>query len=211
MIKWNEVTWYSKFLAILFFIGVLPVLCFYIGKEYGEVKQQVEMVEIATSEPQEKVATGADIAEWKTYQNEEYKFEFKYPATLKHQENSPAMGLNPIISFSDNKEIDPTTIDVSGPHGFPVDSFEGTGEDTPSSKKLKDFNEFAEHESLKGSQRKMVGGFDTLLVLGRSEFTPTLFVDIGDNKYLYITVYRFQDFGLKNPLYKAIFDSLKKL
>lgn len=37
MIIWNEVTWYSKLLAIIFFIGVLPVLCFYVGVRYGEV------------------------------------------------------------------------------------------------------------------------------------------------------------------------------
>ncbi|QQR64748.1 hypothetical protein IPH92_04275 [Candidatus Kaiserbacteria bacterium] len=34
MIKFNEVTWYSKFAAIIFFIGVLPALAFYIGTQY---------------------------------------------------------------------------------------------------------------------------------------------------------------------------------
>jgi hypothetical protein len=33
-IKFNVVTWYSKLLSILFFIGVLPVLTFYIGTQY---------------------------------------------------------------------------------------------------------------------------------------------------------------------------------
>ncbi len=34
MIKFNEVTWYSKLAAVLFFIGVLPILTFYIGVQY---------------------------------------------------------------------------------------------------------------------------------------------------------------------------------
>ncbi len=37
MIKFNQVTWYSKLLAIIFFIGVLPAWTFYLGKQYGEV------------------------------------------------------------------------------------------------------------------------------------------------------------------------------
>ena len=36
-IKFHEVTWYSKLAAIIFFIGVLPVIAFCIGKQYGEV------------------------------------------------------------------------------------------------------------------------------------------------------------------------------
>jgi len=39
-IKWNEVTWYSKFLAIIFFLGVLPVLAFCIGMQYEEVTKE---------------------------------------------------------------------------------------------------------------------------------------------------------------------------
>ncbi len=38
MIEWNKVTWYSKLAAIIFFIGILPVLTFYIGTQYQEVK-----------------------------------------------------------------------------------------------------------------------------------------------------------------------------
>lgn len=39
MIKWNEVTWYSKLLAVLLFIFVLPTWTFYLGNEYGETNQ----------------------------------------------------------------------------------------------------------------------------------------------------------------------------
>lgn len=38
MIQWNKVTWYSKLLAVIFFIGVLPVWTFYIGVKYTETK-----------------------------------------------------------------------------------------------------------------------------------------------------------------------------
>ncbi|HZS42737.1 MAG TPA: hypothetical protein VFA52_00780 [Candidatus Paceibacterota bacterium] len=34
MIKGNEVTWYSKLAAIIFFIGVLPTLTFYVGTQF---------------------------------------------------------------------------------------------------------------------------------------------------------------------------------
>lgn len=34
MIKWNEVTWYSWYGAIILFIVVLPVISFFIGREY---------------------------------------------------------------------------------------------------------------------------------------------------------------------------------
>ncbi len=33
-IKWNEVTWYSKILAIILFVGVFW-LGFYLGQKYG--------------------------------------------------------------------------------------------------------------------------------------------------------------------------------
>jgi hypothetical protein len=34
MIKWNQITWYSKLGAIILFIAVVPVLTFYIGTQY---------------------------------------------------------------------------------------------------------------------------------------------------------------------------------
>jgi hypothetical protein len=33
-IKWNEYTWYSKSLAAIFFIIVMPIWTFYIGVQY---------------------------------------------------------------------------------------------------------------------------------------------------------------------------------
>lgn len=40
-IQWNEVTWYSKLAAILFFVGVLPVFTFFMGMEYREVQADI--------------------------------------------------------------------------------------------------------------------------------------------------------------------------
>lgn len=34
--KWNEVTWYSRLLAIIIFIAVLPAMAFYVGTKYQE-------------------------------------------------------------------------------------------------------------------------------------------------------------------------------
>ncbi len=39
MIKFNEVTWYSKLATIIFFIGIWPVLTFYIGIQYEKALQ----------------------------------------------------------------------------------------------------------------------------------------------------------------------------
>lgn len=33
-LKWNEVTWYSKLFALIFFIAIFPTITFCIGREY---------------------------------------------------------------------------------------------------------------------------------------------------------------------------------
>ena len=35
-IQWTTITWYSRLAAIIFFVGILPVLNFYIGVKYQE-------------------------------------------------------------------------------------------------------------------------------------------------------------------------------
>lgn len=49
MIKFNEVTWYSKLAAILFFMGVLPLVTFYLGVQYGIVIEQKRALESAVA------------------------------------------------------------------------------------------------------------------------------------------------------------------
>lgn len=42
MIKWNEVTWYSKLMSAVFILGVLPCVAFYIGIQYQLLTQTIE-------------------------------------------------------------------------------------------------------------------------------------------------------------------------
>lgn len=44
MIKFNEVTWYSKLAAVIFFIGVLPIWSFYIGIEFQRTADMSRVV-----------------------------------------------------------------------------------------------------------------------------------------------------------------------
>jgi uncharacterized protein YecT (DUF1311 family) len=58
MIIWNKVTWYSKLLAVIFFIGVLPAWTFCIGRQYQETKDIYKSIKpmesLATSPHQEE-------------------------------------------------------------------------------------------------------------------------------------------------------------
>jgi len=60
-IKWNTITWYSKLLAIIFFIGILPAWTFYVGMKYQKSKEEVTMVnpqgvrDISTSKQKDEV------------------------------------------------------------------------------------------------------------------------------------------------------------
>ena len=42
MVQWNEITWYSRMAAIVFFVGVLPILNFYIGIQYQRTDNALE-------------------------------------------------------------------------------------------------------------------------------------------------------------------------
>lgn len=112
MIKWDRVTWYSKLLAIIFFIGVLPLLCFYVGARYGEVKEQAERVETVSFIPKAKVAEGVDTSEWKTYRNEKYGFEFKYPESTTISVSSDGDYISQ-LRLSDPEESFSASIDFS--------------------------------------------------------------------------------------------------
>ena len=65
MIKFNEVTWYSRLGAIILFVGVVPASVFYIGVEYGRFMQLEENLTsssntniIQKSPSQEELPTG---------------------------------------------------------------------------------------------------------------------------------------------------------
>ncbi len=42
-ITWNEVTWYSRLLSIIFLLGVVPAVAFYIGVEYEKTKNEIAL------------------------------------------------------------------------------------------------------------------------------------------------------------------------
>lgn len=46
MIKWNEVTWYSKLGAVILFVAVLPALSFYIGSRVQEEKDKTIIIRL---------------------------------------------------------------------------------------------------------------------------------------------------------------------
>ncbi len=93
MIQWHEVTWYSRWGAIILFLVVVPVLCFYIGTQYELTQQALSIVPIQ-SVPEKPVATTTEnisypagfsgaLSEistdgWKTYKNKN-GWEIQYP------------------------------------------------------------------------------------------------------------------------------------
>jgi hypothetical protein len=74
-IKWHEVTWYSKILALALFVA-LPFIGFYFGARYGETKQYVTDTFVNLKNTSSSAAASADanayyenISEWQTDQN----------------------------------------------------------------------------------------------------------------------------------------------
>lgn len=45
MIEWNKVTWYSKITGMFVFLGIVPVIAFFIGIQYG-----FTVIEISSSQ-----------------------------------------------------------------------------------------------------------------------------------------------------------------
>lgn len=81
VIEWNKVTWYSKLAAVIVFVGT-----FFLGFWLGTMKAERVYVEVphisritpASSAP--VIAPPSDkFADWKTYRDEKYRFQFKYP------------------------------------------------------------------------------------------------------------------------------------
>lgn len=52
-IVWNKVTWYSKLLAAIFFIFIVPAITFYVGKAYEFTQAQINALKVVntTTEP----------------------------------------------------------------------------------------------------------------------------------------------------------------
>jgi hypothetical protein len=98
-IKWNKVTWYSKFLALALFI-ILPFVFFYYGVQYGTmigfIKGTIhEFISSPTRVSTPGVAPGAeyyqDPAEWQTDANNTAGgFSIAYPIDFNAQDNYSA-------------------------------------------------------------------------------------------------------------------------
>lgn len=60
-IVWNKVTWYSKLLAVLFFIVILPIWIIYMKQQYESAMYAIEIsnkIDVVSSSTIEKEATG---------------------------------------------------------------------------------------------------------------------------------------------------------
>lgn len=54
--QWHEVTWYSRWGSIIFFIAVLPILCFYLGMRFQDVTDDLRL-EVAIGSTQNATST----------------------------------------------------------------------------------------------------------------------------------------------------------
>jgi hypothetical protein len=91
MIKFNEVTWYSKLCAVVFFIGVLPLLTFYIGTQYEKVKNNTDVI-VEDQFAKVKNITNTVDESLKTYSNTQFGIEFQYPSDWVIKEASEIYG-----------------------------------------------------------------------------------------------------------------------
>ena len=88
-IRWNKYTWYSRFAAIFLFLGIVPVIAFYIGMRY------VETTAVILEEPVLAAVITADpLVGWKTYENKLYGFSFKHPSSLSPKAGGSAWQLS---------------------------------------------------------------------------------------------------------------------
>lgn len=99
-IKWNEYTWYSKLVAAVFFLLILPVWFFYLGMKYKEITVLINdettidsFAEYKHQKSQTKVFTDTTNvpSDMKVYKNAKYGFEFQYPSemSLYEDDNNP--------------------------------------------------------------------------------------------------------------------------
>jgi hypothetical protein len=101
MIKFNEVTWYSKLCALLLFLVVFPALTFYIGMRYQEVISYNETELIPVSNWNIFVSNDSSI--------DGQKFSFSYPDYVKVEEVGGFDQVSVVVSWP---QQNPTTSDT---------------------------------------------------------------------------------------------------
>ncbi len=106
-IKWNKVTWYSKLLAAILFLGVFPALTFYIGREIGEINCLVSTPQQPSTSLQNisarlEVNKNTDISKiaWGTFKDSSGYIQFQYPQNWMPATNK---NLSDGVSFTDPK------------------------------------------------------------------------------------------------------------
>lgn len=77
-IQWNEVTWYSKLFAILFFLGVVPSLSFYIGTQYELTRVSLQNLSLSYIPNSNQTASPA----WEKFVSK-YGYEISYPSSVE--------------------------------------------------------------------------------------------------------------------------------
>jgi hypothetical protein len=86
-IKWKEVTWYSKALAIVFFI-IFLLLSFSIGYWYGNLKGRESVLSLVLNKKyisgdKQELNFEYDKSNWVFYEDENYGISFLYPKELE--------------------------------------------------------------------------------------------------------------------------------
>lgn len=81
-IRWNEVTWYSRLLALVVFVAA-PLWGFYLGYLYGKVSPVPPPVIVNARQPEQAAGYQISTSSWYTYQYGQYGFSFSYPKELE--------------------------------------------------------------------------------------------------------------------------------
>jgi hypothetical protein len=73
-----------KILLLIFILSILAGGVYFLTLNKNKLLSQYSQKSIPTSVPKRPTPTPDPTANWKTYRNEQYNFEFKYPATLNY-------------------------------------------------------------------------------------------------------------------------------
>jgi hypothetical protein len=95
-IEWNKVTWYSKLLALVLFVG-LPFVGFYYGMQYGKTIAAIGQIPVVGTPVTQSSSTGTgtayynNLTEWQTDANNTAGgFSIAYPIDFDTQDNYSA-------------------------------------------------------------------------------------------------------------------------
>lgn len=79
MNKWNTVTPLSRFLAVVLFVGIVPVLSFYIGVQY---EKTVDVISRIPTPAVSSANTTGSMATWKTFTSTSLGFSIRHPLAV---------------------------------------------------------------------------------------------------------------------------------